>query len=137
MKHLNISIVLLGVTLLASTTGCSDFLNKEPLSQGTDAVFYKTPDQFKQAANAFYDDIIAWKDFSGSASYSWMDQGLDISGLGTNGGGTAGQTDVNWDTPYSNIRQYNVLISKAKEYTGSQSDIKQYVAAARFFRACI
>jgi starch-binding outer membrane protein, SusD/RagB family len=134
MKLKYITFVFLGLLAL-STTGCSDFLDKEPLSQGTEAVFYKTPDQFKQAANAFYDDVIAWKDFSNVASYYLMDQGTDISGLGTNGGGIAGQTDINWDKPYEYIRQYNILISKSKVYSGNSADIKKYVGAAHFFRA--
>lgn len=134
MKTRYIAYLLLGA-LIAGGSGCSDYLNKEPLSDGTDAAFYKTPDQFKQAANAFYDDVIAWKDFNNVASYGWMDPGLDISGLSTNGGGITVESDVNWNKPYEFIRQYNVLLAKAQSYQGKPDEIKKYVAAAHFFRA--
>lgn len=43
-----------------SLTACSDFLDKEPLSQGTEAIVFKTPEHFEQAANALY-NVIGWK----------------------------------------------------------------------------
>ena len=36
------------------TTSCSDFLDKQPLSEGTSAIMYQNPEQFRQAANALY-----------------------------------------------------------------------------------
>lgn len=120
---------------LALGSGCKDFLDQQPLSEGTVPNFYKTPEQFKMAANAFYDDVIAWRDFSNNASYYLMDQGTDISGLSTNGGVTAAQSDVNWSSPYTFIRQYNTLINKAAEYSGNRDDIKRFIGAAKFFRA--
>ena len=44
----------LAVTMTFSLPSCSDFLDKEPLSQGTEAITFKTPEQFEQAANALY-----------------------------------------------------------------------------------
>ena len=35
----------LGLTMAS----CSDFLDKEPLDQGTDAIMFKSPEQFDQA----------------------------------------------------------------------------------------
>jgi starch-binding outer membrane protein, SusD/RagB family len=121
--------------MLNGAVGCKEYLEQEPLSEGTVPIFYKTPEQFKYAANAFYDDVVAWKDLGGGASYYLMDQGTDISGLGSNGGGIAAQSDVNWNNPYTNIRQYNMLLAKSEEYAGNKEDIKKYVGAAKFFRA--
>lgn len=57
----------LGLTMAS----CSDFLDKEPLDQGTDAIMFKSPEQFDQAALALY-SFPDWK----SANY---DGGLDVS----------------------------------------------------------
>ena len=44
----------LASAVVMSLTACSDFLDKEPLSQGTEAIVFKTPEHFEQAANALY-----------------------------------------------------------------------------------
>jgi len=114
-------IITILTLILAS---CSDFLDKEPLSQGTEAIFYKTPTQFEQAANALYSLPRGWEN---------VDGGMDIFGLSRNGGGSASETDGNWT--YSVIRNCNILLKKAEEYSGNQDDIKAAVGAAYFFRA--
>jgi len=131
MKRINIkAFVLLSAIAFA---GCSDFLDKEPLSQGTEVIFYKTPAHFVQAANALY-NIEGWKNYDGKESIR-MDQGTDIAGLSRNGGASAGETDWRWDKPYSFIRNCNILIQKAQEYKGEQSEISASVGTAYFFRA--
>ena len=54
------------MTLLAAfamtATGCSDFLEREPLAQGTEAIFFQNAEQFEQAANEFYNNLDGWKD---------------------------------------------------------------------------
>lgn len=125
-------IVLLAV--LISLTACSDFLDKEPLSQGTEAIVFKNPEHFKQAANALY-NLEGWKDYNGGAAYYKMDQNLDISGLGSNGGGSALEGNFQWDKPYGYIRGCNILLQKAKEYMGDQDGIAHSVGTAHFFRA--
>ena len=77
----------LASAVVMSLTACSDFLDKEPLSQGTEAIVFKTPEHFEQAANALY-NVIGWKNLDNKPSYGdIMDRGTDISGLGSNGGG--------------------------------------------------
>jgi hypothetical protein len=123
------------VTILAAMVlaGCNDFLDKEPLSSGTEAIFYKTPEQFGQAANALY-NLEGWKNYNGAESLR-MDQGTDIAGLSSNGGASAGETDWRWDKPYGYIRNCNILIEKAEEYTGDKADLNASVGTAYFFRA--
>ena len=132
MKRINIIFSFFALAIIM--TGCSDILNKEPLSSGTEAIFFKTPDQFKQAANALY-NLEGWKDYNGGATYYKMDQGLDISGFGSNGGASAGEGDFRWDKPYSFIRTCNILLEKAAVYTGVKTDLNQSVGTAYFFRA--
>ena len=47
-----INKIFLASALTLSLSACSDFLEKEPLSQGTEAIVFKTPEHFVQAANA-------------------------------------------------------------------------------------
>lgn len=131
MKYINIATSFVALAMLMS--GCSDFLNKEPLSQGTEAIFFQNPDQFEQAANALY-NMEGWKDYNG-ASALYKDKGTDLFGLSTNGGGSVGESDWHWDKPYGHIRTCNILLDKAKVYSGSQNDIAPSVGTAYFFRA--
>jgi hypothetical protein len=43
--------------------------------------------------------------------------------------------DKYWNNAYAYIRGVNIVLKKAEEYPGKQTDITQYVAAAKFFRA--
>ncbi|GHT70920.1 hypothetical protein AGMMS50239_39790 [Bacteroidia bacterium] len=134
MKTIKYNLIKLFVMLaMIQTFSCSDFLDKEPLSQGTEAIFFKTPDHFNQAANALY-NLEGWKDYNGDANYK-MDQGMDISSFSANGGGSAIESDWHWDRPYSYIRNCNILLSKAEEYTGDKTAINAAVGTAYFFRA--
>ncbi|MDH6342655.1 hypothetical protein M2480_002786 [Parabacteroides sp. PFB2-12] len=132
MKYINKLFIL--ATAAVSLCACSDFLDKEPLSQGTEAIFYKTPEHFIQAANSLY-DIEGWKDYDGKATYYKMDQGTDISGFGSNGGGSVGEGDFRWNKPYEYIRKCNIVLTKAAAYEGAQEDIASSVGTALFFRA--
>ncbi|WP_044271245.1 RagB/SusD family nutrient uptake outer membrane protein [Bacteroides timonensis] len=129
-----INKIFLVSTMTLLLASCSDFLDKEPLSTGTEAIFFKTPEQFEQAANALY-NVEAWKNYDGKANYDSMDRNLDISGLGSNGGGSAPEGNYQWDKPYGHIRTCNILLQKAAEYSGNPSGIAQSVGTAYFFRA--
>ncbi len=132
MKRIKIIFSFFALAMIM--TGCSDILNKEPLSSGTEAIFYKTPEQFKQAANALY-NLEGWKDYNGVATYYKMDQGMDISDFTSNGGASAVESDFRWDKPYSYIRNCNILLEKAAAYTGDQTALAASVGTAYFFRA--
>lgn len=73
-------ISLIASALVFPLCSCSDFLEKEPLSQGTEAIVFKTPEHFEQAANALY-NTEGWKNYDGKANYGSMDQNTDIRGL--------------------------------------------------------
>ena len=53
-KHMKniINKFFLASAVVMSLTARSDFLDKEPLSQGTEAIVFQTPEHFEQAANA-------------------------------------------------------------------------------------
>lgn len=134
MKTINNLLVLSAMTMGLSLSACSDFLDKEPLSQGTEAIVYKTPEHFEQAANALY-NMEGWKNYDGKANYDNMDRNTDIAGLGSNGGASTPEGNYKWDKPYGHIRTCNILLQKADEYAGNKDDIAQPVAIAHFFRA--
>ncbi len=135
MKTLKYKKPTLLITLfMLLLTSCGDFLNKEPLSQGTEAIVFKTPEHFKQAANALY-NLEGWKDYHGSNINDRFDKNLDISGLSNNGGASAPEdNNRQWNKPYSFIRGCNILLQKAEEY-GNQEEIAHSVGTAYFFRA--
>ena len=122
-----INRIFIASALTFSLSACSDFLNKEPLSQGTEAIVFKTPEHFEQAAYYLY-DLYGW-------DYNAMDRNLDISGLGSNGGGTAPESSGSWGGPYGQIRDCNILLAKAEEYAGDKNAISHAVGTAHFFRA--
>ena len=122
-----INRIFIASALTFSLSACSDFLNKEPLSQGTEAIVFKTPEHFEQAAYYLY-DLYGW-------DYNAMDRNLDISGLGSNGGGTAPESSGSWGGPYGQIRDCNILLEKAEEYAGDNYAISHAVGTAHFFRA--
>ena len=122
-----ISKLVMASPLIASLTSCSDFLEKEPLSEGTEAIVFKNATQFQQAADAFTEHLPSWQ------SITW-DKNTDIGGLSSNGAGTAPENNGNWSGNYNNIRQYNILLKKAEEYTGDKTAINASVGTAYFFR---
>nr|WP_308757954.1 RagB/SusD family nutrient uptake outer membrane protein [uncultured Bacteroides sp.] len=122
-----INRIFIASALTFSLSACSDFLNKEPLSQGTEAIVFKTPEHFEQAAYYLY-DLYGW-------DYNAMDRNLDISGLGSNGGGTAPESSGSWGGPYGQIRDCNILLEKAEAYAGDKNAISHAVGTAHFFRA--
>ena len=128
-----INKIFLASALTLSLSACSDFLEKEPLSQGTEAIVFKTPEHFVQAANALY-NMEGWKNYDNKANYDVMDRNLDISGLGSNGGGSAPESNWQWDKPYGHIRTCNILLQKAEEF-GDKDAIAQPIGTAYFFRA--
>lgn len=125
-----------GAALVLLMCSCTKtFLDLDPQDQATEAVYFKTPDQFKAAANDFYNKMIGFRPLNSSNIYNWMDWGSDLLNPGYGWPSSLNASDIYWNNTYSYIRANNILIAKGAEYTGDYSGIKQYVAAACFFRA--
>ena len=122
-----ITKLFMASALVAGMTSCSDFLDKEPLSSGTEAIVFKNPTQFQQAADAFIGHLPGW-------DYNSWDGNTDITGLSSNGGGSAPESNDTWSSNYNNIRQYNILLKKAEEYSGDKTALNTSVGTAYFFR---
>ena len=137
MRNIKFNIKRIGLSAVVSAfmlTGCSDYLDQQPLDTVTEAVYYKTPEQFEKAANYFYRQAFGWGMGQG-------DETSDLSGnISPDPNYGRGTTDVPneddiWKNNYDQMREPNQLILKASEYTGDQADIAVSVATAYFFRA--
>lgn len=137
----NISLKIFGLTILLSSfflSGCQDFLDQEPQDVVSEAVYYKTAEQFTNASNYFYTrlgfDYQGDQDTQGDAS---SDLSGNISGnpLYGQGNSSTSTSDDIWKNNYIYLRAVNQLIEKAVDYPGVQSEIAVPVATAYFFRA--
>lgn len=135
MRPIKVFIQAIGISSLLLLAACEKtFLDLDPLDAPTEAIYFQNPDQFKAAANDFYNKMIGFRPVSGSNIYNWMDWGSDLSG-GYGWPSALNTSDMYWNNPYAYIRANNILIRKGREYAGDYTGIKQYIAAAHFFRA--
>lgn len=127
--------------MLLGLSSCADtFLDLEPLDVRTDVVYFKKASDFKEYATGFYGQLLGWSSSYGSI-YEFMDNSSDLAANSFSsyelGHGTilVPTADKRWDNCYGNIRTVNILLEKAKAYPGSQTEIRQYISEAYFFRA--
>jgi hypothetical protein len=144
MKKIVTTLVLTSVLLISSCQ--SDYLDLNPLDAQTEVSYFKTPADFKAASNNFYNKMISWTgvkatglaDSYKSNIYDFMDFGSDLTAKTTDYGRgvlTVPSDDKYWTNTYGYIRENNILLNKAAQYSGNKAAIAQYVAAAKFFRA--
>ena len=132
-----ISAMILGITACQKK-----FLDLKPEDRLTEAQYFKTPEQFKYATNEMYEKMVSWQKIDESNIFDFMDFGSDLSGdfqlPQTNYGRgivLVPSDDKYWNNAYAYIRGVNIVLKKAEAYPGKQTEIAQYVAAAKFFRA--
>src|SRR5258706_4567841 len=119
--------------LLLLALGCKG-LDLGPKDQVSDASFWKTPDQFRLAANDFY-----WR-LPGASNYTELNSdiatgsGNSVMSSLSNGSFLPQANDTVWDNSYAGIRATNYLLQKAGE-SGLGSQIDRWVGEALFFRA--
>jgi hypothetical protein len=133
----------MGAMILGAVSCQKKYLDLKPIDKLSEASYFTKPEQFKYAANDFYEKMISWEPIDGSNIYDFMDIGSDISGYTASvfqvpygrGAITVPIEDKYWSNPYAYIRAVNIVLKKADAYPGKKEEIKQYVAAAKFFRA--
>ncbi|MCW0482382.1 RagB/SusD family nutrient uptake outer membrane protein [Gaoshiqia sediminis] len=131
-----LSIILPSLLLFSACE--SRYLDLEPLDTITEAAYFTQPEHFEASSNDFYNKMIGWRSVDGSSVYDFMDFGTDLTALAQDYGRgvlVAPANDSYWTRSYKYIRANNILLQKADEYPGDASEIAQYVAAAKFFRA--
>ncbi|TDQ11195.1 RagB/SusD family nutrient uptake outer membrane protein [Pedobacter metabolipauper] len=94
----------------------------------TDETFWKTPNDFKLAANHLYNglDRFGFEDTESDIAFNFPNS---IS----NGNLQPSETSSDWTNSYSYIRSANNILEKGA--LNSDAEIKRYLAEARFFRA--
>src|SRR5437899_983131 len=126
--------------LLMLALGCKG-LDLGPKDQVSDASFWKSPDQFKLAANDFY-LALRGPDQGGGARGTYVELNSDIAtGSGSlemssmsNGSYLPQANSDVWNNAYAGIRATNYLLAKATQ-SGLGSQIDRWVGEALFFRA--
>ncbi|APZ45847.1 RagB/SusD family nutrient uptake outer membrane protein [Polaribacter reichenbachii] len=135
------------VFLFLALTSCEkDYLNLEPLDKVTESVYFNKPEHFLFASNKLYEGMVSWRptkpsglpnDFN-SRFNDFIDFGSDLDltaneiGRGSN---VISNVDKYWTNTYYYLRDINIVLEKANEFNGDESDISEYVGAAYFFRA--
>jgi starch-binding outer membrane protein, SusD/RagB family len=144
MQKVNKILTALGIGSVLCLAACTKtFLDLEPLDQANEAIYFTNADQFKAAAADFYNKMIGLRPVTSNPDgktntsniYEWMDGGSDLLNAGYGWPSTLNTSDKNWINEYAYIRSNNILIDKGRGYKGDYSGIKQYIAAAYFFRA--
>jgi hypothetical protein len=120
--------------LLVLAVACNP-LDLDPKDQISDASFWKTPEQFRLAANDFYYAL------RGAHNYTEINSDIATgSGSGgemqamSNGSYLAPANSTVWDNSYAGIRATNYLLTKAAT-SGLGTQIDRWVGEALFFRA--
>lgn len=137
---------LLGVLLsIATFSSCKkDFLDRPPLSQITDANFYKTDDQLRAATAPLYSSV--WFDYNDQASWQLGDfrGGTAFDAWYDNANSKFNTTADNqhnqsaWRAFFNVVAQSNLAIVNINRFAGpsvSEQAKKVAIAEARFMRA--
>lgn len=133
MKKLNIFIV--GIISLLILNSCDDMLNYSPELQFTDENSWTSAEAFAQGANNFYTFLPKIQDENFAYRDNFSDLRLAQNSI-SNSTYTVPETDDNYNSYYSRLRNINYLIKNAANYD-KPDEIKQYVAEAHFFRAYV
>lgn len=131
-------VSLLAALLAVFQYGCNKLVDVKPINEISDADFWKTADQFKLAANEFYTYEISFAQvlYDNSAHADLRGDFVASRNAYSNGTNALSSTDGNWNTAYTRLRAINYLLDKAASYA-APSEIAQYVAEAKFFRAYV
>lgn len=139
-------IYTLSLGLLVATTGCSDFLEKEPPLNITEQDVFSSPERLDGAVLGLYGKIK--NPFMGAKTYVCIENiGDDMVNVSGNGYEALASYEMNvgmstqdnvdtWNAAYQAINSANTFLSSlenAKETAGNKYD--QYVQEAKFVRA--
>ena len=142
-----ITISLLIVASLVITTGCEDFLQKDPQGELTQEAFPVTASDALLATNAVYVSIRTWAYHSGG--YPILDIMSDDAHKGSNPNDqlptvgpyetfthttTQDGLDRWWSALYEGIKRANVVIEKVPSINMNEQLRNRYIAEASFLR---
>lgn len=133
MKNKHIFLYLIAGWLAVTVAGCSKVLDREPQDSISDLNYWQTADELKLFCNNFYPILyIPDKDADNQSDNcvpNSPDQWLyNLSTVPSSGGGWA---YTNW----AYIRNANYFLTHYQTATGTEQEIKEYLAEIHFFRA--
>ena len=134
MKKQIFKYIAMVMVAAITSSGCKKALDLKPLDRVSDVSFWTNASDYKLAANNLYSSLRTFSQGNGDG-HSGTDLGAD-RGVFARGTNTASSYDANYASAYKSIRDVNTLLAKAKSYP-NPSEIKTYVAEAKFFRAYI
>lgn len=126
----------IAILLAIGSASCDSALDLDPQDQVGGGKMWRTPSDFKQFANNFYD----WtRDFKGDLFDLHSDERSDFITYQTynefsHGANTVPATDKIYEPCYSHIRRTNMLLENAASF-GKPEQIRQPIGEAHFFRA--
>lgn len=127
-----------------SLTACNDYIDKQPLTSGTDRDFYNKVSDLEIAANKFYENILPKNEALWGGLYSEDNNSDNQMGSGTNNLFYEDEKNVpvmNSSQPwwFRNLRGINYFINRIEgnqeNVTGNAELVDHYLGEAYFFRA--
>lgn len=133
MKLFKRSIIL----FLSAGLMCQSCLDMDPKDQIAETNFWQNANQFTLFSAQFYSFTHDFKDMVADGFHSDLRSDLLMTKIlseYSNGTNTVPSTDKNYTDTYDRIRQVNILLKNAENYSAPE-DIVKPVAEAKFFRA--
>lgn len=127
-SYAKLSLMMAFTIGLILNSGCKKQLDLKPKDTLSDVIFYKTPADFKLAANSLYNSLEGFN-FSDTET----DIAFNTANAVSSGDYLPSETSSTWTDAYYYIRNANNIISKGAGLT--DVGIRTYIAEARFFRA--
>jgi len=135
MKMIKVSTIIIVILVMAA--GCKKDLDLTPQSEITDPAYWQTANDFRLAANWFYNQTLPDPRYYGTNNNDNMsDIAFGQSSIDPVSSGTyvPAEQDDNWDSAYSSIRNANKLISEGSS-SAIRNDVVAFLGEGYFFRA--
>lgn len=120
------------VAAFASLLSACDVTDKSPIDSLTDASYWRTVSDLKLYANGLYTNLDAPSVAKDNVSDNCVTTNYS-SWLFNESTVPASASDAGWS--WTNVRTCNFFLQRYQTVSGSESEINQYVAEVRFFRA--
>lgn len=134
--------ICLTIVIPAILTGCNDFLDRTPLTNISDAQFWKSANDLKLYTNGYYNNtrlLPIWGDYHQAGNFGLdADLGSDNMILATYNSALNGETVLptsssSWD--WSTLRGINYFMANYDKVIESPSLVNPFVGETLFFRA--
>jgi hypothetical protein len=123
----------IAIGLCCALTGCEKDLNKVPETALSDADYWKTTNDLKEACNYLYSFLPTFDEMR-QVSYSDDSFGTVPNNI-SNGSRQVTASSTEWNSNYRLIRNCNNILEKSALVKGDQKTIDRFKAEAHFFRA--